>query len=629
MAKKTAMVSIRIVSDANTRGFKKAAAASNDLVKHFTKFTAISTSVASAAALAGGAIGQIAGGAAALTAAAGPALATVALGFEGIKEAATAAQEPFEQLKADLSASFANEMTGSFERLGGLLTDLNRPLADLGATTGAVFAGMLDTVSANGDQLAALTAGATDFISSLGPGLDTLIDGFLQIGTVIQDTGGILGESFGNVLATIGDKFAEFSNNGLLEEMVNGFAQALDGLSNLIGPLLELLARLGAAMGPVLGDVFSALGVAVEGLIDPLTRVLEAVGPALVDALNVLAPAFGPVAAAIASLVEALAPLLEPLATVVATLGEALAAAVEAVAPLIADIAGLLGDLLVGALDALAPLLPALVDAIGILADSFRPLIPVVKDVAADLFPVLADVIREISPLLPEMAGLVGELISSLAPMIPPLGEIAKALFPALGDILQAVFPIIGTVVGVVAELLEALTPLLDPLADLADVLFPAVADIVEALSPIIQFLAKVVGELTKFGLEGLVGILSTVVDWFGALIDKISVAIDWLRDFSDWVDSIPVPDFGDAFGANPWPEDVSVSGEFHGAGAGGMMGRAATIAGARAPAAAPTVINVNVTDSVVGNERHLADVVTRAIRKTETNLARREVYTR
>ena len=62
MAKRTAMVSIRIVSDANTKGFKKAAEASNSLIKNFTKFTAISTSVASAAGIAGGAIGQVAVG---------------------------------------------------------------------------------------------------------------------------------------------------------------------------------------------------------------------------------------------------------------------------------------------------------------------------------------------------------------------------------------------------------------------------------------------------------------------------------------------------------------------------------------------------------------------------------------
>ncbi|HAT6642583.1 TPA: hypothetical protein JAL43_001082 [Corynebacterium striatum] len=41
----------------------------------------------------------------------------------------------------------------------------------------------------------------------------------------------------------------------------------------------------------------------------------------------------------------------------------------------------------------------------------------------------------------------------------------------------------------------------------------------------------------------------------------------------------------------------------------------------------ARTIINVNITDSAVGDERHLADVVTRAIRKTDVQLGRKKVF--
>ena len=598
MAKRTAMVSIRIVSDANTKGFKKAAEASNSLIKNFTKFTAISTSVASAAGIAGGAIGQVAVGAAALGAVAGPALATVALGMDGIKEAATAAQGPFDQLKADLSASFADQMTDSFSRLGDTLNFLNRPLADLGATVGSVFAGMLDTVSANGAQLEALTLGATDFVATLGPGLNTLVDGFLQIGTVIQDTGGLLGEAFGGVLSAIGEKFAELSNNGVMEQLVVGFAQALDGLGDLIGPLIDLLANLGVALGPNLGGVFSALGVAVDALVEPLTRITEVAGAALVDALNILAPALGPVGDAIAALTEAVAPLLAPLAEVVAVLGTALADAISAVAPLVGDIASLIGESLSLAIGALEPLLPALVDSIGILADSFRPLIPVLMKTAQDLFPVLQDVIAELSPLFPQLAGLVGELVQSLVPIIPPLAEVAKALFPALGDIIQALMPIVTTIVQIFTQLLDILIPILDPLAQLASDLFPAVADIVDALAPLIEWLAKVIGTVLGGALDFLVDLLSGVINWFDSLIDKIEIAIDWLRDFSDWVSSIPVPSFGDVFGANPWG---GTAGEFYGAAAGGLTTTALATAPRASRSTAP-VINITVNGALDPN---------------------------
>lgn len=608
MAKKTAMVSIRIVSSANNRGFKKAADASNSLIKNFTKFTAISTSVASAAGIAGGAIGQVAAGAAALGAVAAPALAAVALGMDGIKEAALNAEGGFTDLKDAVSGEFASSLEGPFSRLGDMLSEITPAMSSLAATTGTVFGDLLDTVSANGDQIEALTAGAEDFIAALGPGLNSLTEGFLQIGQVMQDTGGILGESLGGVLDTIGEKFAELSNDGTMEALVIGFSDALDGLSNLIGPLIDLLANLGVALGPNLGGIFSALGVAVDALIDPLTRITETAGTALVDALNILAPALGPVGDAIAALTEAVAPLLAPLAEVVAVLGTALADAVIAVSPLIGDIASLIGEALTLAVEAIQPLLPALVDAIGILADSFRPLIPVLMQTAEDLFPVLGDVIGQLAPLFPQLAGVIGELVGALAPVIPPLGEIASALLPALGQIIEAVMPIITTLAGIFVQLVNVIVPILDPLAELAGDLFPAIADVVEALSPIIEFLAKVIGELVEFSLGNMVSSLEIVIDVLDWLIDKISIAIDWLRDFSDWVSSIPVPDFGDVFGSNPWG---SVSAEFYGAGSAGL--ESAVIRPTASAKAAPTqVVNITVNGAMDANAvaRQIKDII-------------------
>lgn len=621
--KKTAIVSIRVVSDANIRGFKKAAAASQSMVKQFTKMTAITTSIASGAAIAGGAIGQVAAGAAALGAAAGPALGAVMLGMDGIKEAATAAQEPFNSLKESVSGEFAAALEGPFSRLGDLLTNLTPAMSSLAATTGDVFGGMLDTISANSAQLEALTRGSQDFIAALGPGLNSLIDGFLSIGSVMEDTGALLGESFGGILDTIGQKFAEFSDNGTMKALIEGISQALDGLSNLLGPLLDLLAQLGVALGPAFGDILTALGVAVEGLVGPFSQIAEVAGTALADAMAILAPAIGPVAQAIADLTAAVAPLLAPLAEVVATLGTALAEAISAAAPMIQQVAELFGDVLLMALDAIRPLFPVIVDAITVLAESFQPLIPVLRQTAEDLFPVFQDVLRQVSPLLPEMAGLVGQLIQALIPMIPPLADIAKTLFPALAQIVQALFPILQTLVSVLVTVLQAITPILEPVGEIINSLMPVLIDLVNALTPILQFLLRVIGEVASLIAGAFVSCMRDICGWFDTLIGWIDTAIGWLQDFADWVDSIPVPDFGDAFGANPWGGDVSA--EFMGASGARII---AGIPAKSAPTTpAPTVINITFDNSVIGDERHLADVVTRAIRKTETNLGRRQVF--
>lgn len=122
---KTSIVSIKIVSDANTRGFKKAADAAGDMSKRIVastaKIGAITTAISGGAAVAAGAIGQIAAGAAALGAVVGPAAGAVALGFDGIKEAAEKAQPAFDDLKEAMSKDFADRLESSFKGINGLL----------------------------------------------------------------------------------------------------------------------------------------------------------------------------------------------------------------------------------------------------------------------------------------------------------------------------------------------------------------------------------------------------------------------------------------------------------------------------------------------------------------------------
>lgn len=87
------------------------------------------------------------------------------------------------------------------------------------------------------------------------------------------------------------------------------------------------------------------------------------------------------------------------------------------------------------------------------------------------------------------------------------------------------------------------------------------------------------------------------------------------------------------------WMRKLSGSAMSFSAGGGAMLTAAgpasfSPLGGVLAPAAsgpanvdARTIINVNITDSAVGDERHLADVVTRAIRKTDVQLGRKKVF--
>ncbi|HFG8774514.1 hypothetical protein ACL1FY_10175 [Corynebacterium striatum] len=87
------------------------------------------------------------------------------------------------------------------------------------------------------------------------------------------------------------------------------------------------------------------------------------------------------------------------------------------------------------------------------------------------------------------------------------------------------------------------------------------------------------------------------------------------------------------------WMRKLTGSAMSFSAGGGAMLTAAgpasfSPLGGVLAPAAsgpanvdARTIINVNITDSAVGDERHLADVVTRAIRKTDVQLGRKKVF--
>lgn len=108
---------------------------------------------------------------------------------------------------------------------------------------------------------------------------------------------------------------------------------------------------------------------------------------------------------------------------------------------------------------------------------------------------------------------------------------------------------------------------------------------------------------------------------------------ISLLQSVIGWISRIRFPS------PPGWMRKLTGSAMSFSAGGGAMLTAAgpasfSPLGGVLAPAAsgpanvdARTIINVNITDSAVGDERHLADVVTRAIRKTDVQLGRKKVF--
>lgn len=169
MAGKTAILSVRIVSDADGKGFRKAANQVSSFTKKATLMGAKATAITGAVAALGGVVGNLAIGIAAGAAAALPALAAIAIGFDGIKEAAAGAAPAASALKAAVSGEFARTMADGFKSAGTIIESMTPAMAGAAADIGTMFTGLMDHIAGTGtDALNQLVTASGDMVAAMG-----------------------------------------------------------------------------------------------------------------------------------------------------------------------------------------------------------------------------------------------------------------------------------------------------------------------------------------------------------------------------------------------------------------------------------------------------------------------------
>ncbi|QDF17432.1 tape measure protein [Gordonia phage Coeur] len=286
-------VVVNVISRADGSGFAKAS-------RSLAKFSALAAAAAPAAAGAAQAVGAIAVAGAAVGALALPALGAVVAGIEGIKTAAGTASGSMSRFRSAMSSSFAGMSTG-FGQLGGVLDRITPQMGGVGRAITGVFNGLAGTIAANVGGLQSLATKSAEFVTRLGPGLNTLVEKAIQFAGAIN-----------------------------VDALFNGFAQ----LWSLLQPIVTLFTELAGAAGP-LGGTLGVLGGIITALTPPLVQMAQTVGPAIAEAMTRAAPAIAELGAAFADVVSTVAPLLPALAGVVAAivsgLGPALPAIVAAV----------------------------------------------------------------------------------------------------------------------------------------------------------------------------------------------------------------------------------------------------------------------------------------------------------
>lgn len=317
-----AKAAIASVSNEN-RSLKKSFEDVSVIGEAFGQFAGLAKSagVIAAIAAAGGLIGQAFAGALPAVVALGAAAGTVFLGLDGIKKAATALQAPFNALKTAVSGTFAKNLAGPFTQLAGVIPKLTPDFQAIAVAISGVAAQLIGFVASTRGVILLRTAlqGTAQFVSSLGDGLARFLDGFLSaVASARTDMAG-LGSAIGDIFGKIGDVLQGLANDdiGTFSKAVEGVTATIRGLGNVIAPLVDLVVRLGAALGNSLGVVLDNLG----------------------QAITVAAPGLVDLGSAVGDLLKAAAPLLPVIGQLANDAFAALAAAVREVTPLVKDFA--------------------------------------------------------------------------------------------------------------------------------------------------------------------------------------------------------------------------------------------------------------------------------------------------
>lgn len=423
-------------------------------------------------------IGLVAGlvaGLPSLLAAAGAGFAAVALGMDGIKQAASVFTPAVERMKASLSQTFKDGLTPIFERLNTVMPVLQDGL-------NLVAGGLINmtreftnvVTSAQGmEQIRTILAGVGQFFTAIGPMVNTMTSAFLTLATAGAQSFGFLS----NVLNNFGASFNEMTNRIVQS---GAFTEAMRGMSQVLDAVLQGFTRVMEAGVIAMGQLGGPLATFINGFTDAFVALM----PILTSVSGLLFNVLGTALSALAPVFTALAPVIAEISN---TLGTLLVGAIQAITPILTPLAQIISTVLLTAFQAIQPILPVLVD--------------LMMQLGTIIGGVLNQAMIALTPLL-QMAGqFLAELFTALAPILPAIGELALAIIPPL--------------IGIVLQLIP-------PLMQLAQLVFPLVIEIVKAAVPIILMIADALKTVIPFVINLASQIIGFLIPIITGLLDVI-----------------------------------------------------------------------------------------------------------
>jgi hypothetical protein len=256
------------------------------------QFAAIMGALGEIVGVVGGLIGQALAGVPALLLAIGAAAGTVFLGLDGIKKAAEVMTPAFDKLKASVSEVFVRQLTPAFRDLAAALPKLTDGFRFIAVALSGIAQQVIGFVtSARGiEVINGILRGTATLFSSMAPGIRTFVQGLLEAANVGKTAFAALGTAIGSVFATLGDVFSRLAADGTIGKAVQGLAATITGLGAVLGPVVELFLRMGAALGDSVGVALQGVGSAITQVTPFFVKLADVAGKVLVDAFNQLGP---------------------------------------------------------------------------------------------------------------------------------------------------------------------------------------------------------------------------------------------------------------------------------------------------------------------------------------------------
>lgn len=250
-----------------------------------------------------------------------------------------------------------------------------------------------------------------DFVTAIGPGLQSAMDGLGRGLQVIAPFASVFGSALGSVLSAVAP------------------------LLPVLAPLIPLLGGMAKAFQMVQG-VLPVVSTLLGGLSWPIIAIGAAVGM-LVAAFAQTPGAMEQLQGAFGRLMEALQPIMDVLMQVVQQIIAALMPAFQALIPIVIQI-----------VDFVAQLLPII-----------APILQIIGQLAATIISALVPIIMALLPLISTLIGVLSQIVAALMPIVMAILNVVAAFAQMLGVILtfvgQALAAIVGFVAGVIGGFLR------------------------------------------------------------------------------------------------------------------------------------------------------------------------------